>query len=278
MSVTMHLVIVRRGQFAAFGLLSQAFADEADVRLMWDRRVQDRRETAFPGCEERRSLDRRRDPTASWGDREYVVITQGVDGVLIEVQPEAITSADAVAAVKTAGLDVRRDLGAAVRSDVNVLITGGDPISREALARRIHGRSDRHDRPFVVLDRRATAELFGESPLKGHADCLQSEADQRGGWPKHLAQGGTLLIEEVADLSWQQQAELMVYLERRAIPGDGTTRASDDPRVITASSYWLFDRIASTEFRPDLFYRLNLIHVVLPLGTVSSLPAPSARA
>jgi transcriptional regulator of acetoin/glycerol metabolism len=259
MSHTMQLVIVRRSQFAAFGLLSQAFADEADVRLIWDRRVQERRgQTASPGTGERRSRDRRHGSASSWGDREYMVITQRADGVMIDVQPQSITSAGALTAVRMAGHDVRQDLEAAVRSDLNVLITGGDPVSREFLARRIHGRGDRHDRPFVVLDRRAAAEMFGRPATHWPCEWLESL-------------GGTLLIEEVGDLSWDQQSELLFYLERRAVGREGTRAgASADPRIITASNYWLFDRIASAEFRPDLFYRLNLVHVVFPLGTVRS--------
>jgi transcriptional regulator with AAA-type ATPase domain len=273
MSHTMQLVIVRRSQFAAFGLLSQAFADEANVRLIWDRRVQDRRgQTASPGIGERRSRDRRRDPSSSWGDRNYLVITRRDDGPMIEVQQPSLASARALAGVRMAWHDLRQDLDAAVRSDLNVLLTGGDPVSREFLARRIHGRSDRRDRPFVVLDRRAAAEVFGRPATQLPCECLESNADHWNVRPKHLGLGGTLLIEEVGDLSWDQQSELLLYLERRAVEADGTTAvASGFPRIITASNDWLFDRIASTEFRQDLFYRLNLIHVVFPLGSVRSL-------
>ena len=268
MSHTMQLVIVRRSQFAAFGLLSQAFAEEADVRLIWDRRVQDRRgQTSAPGIGDRRSRDRRRDPSSGWGDREYMVITQRGDDVVIDVGHQPITSARALTAVRMAGHDVRQDLESAVQSDLNVLITGGDPVSREFLARRVHGRGDRHDRPFVVLDRRAAAETFGRAATQLPCECLEPEADPC----RSLCLGGTLLIEEVGDLSWDQQSELLFYLERRAVRADRTkSGASGDPRIITASNYWLFDRIASTQFRPDLFYRLNLIHVVFPLGTVRS--------
>jgi transcriptional regulator with AAA-type ATPase domain len=269
----MQLVIVRRSQFAAFGLLSQAFAGEADVRLIWDRRVENRRgQTSSPGGSERRSRDRRRDPSANWGDLDYMVITQRADGVTIDVPLQPVISARALTAVRTAGHDVRQDLEAAVQTDVNVLITGGDPVSREFLARRIHGRSHRHDRPFVVLDRRAAAEMFGRPATQLPCECLESEADPCRVCPKHVSLGGTLLIEEVGDLSWDQQTELLFYLERRAVGAIGTKAgASGDPRIITASNYWLFDRIASTALRPDLFYRLNLIHVVFPLGTVRSL-------
>jgi DNA-binding NtrC family response regulator len=270
MNHTMQLVIVRRNQFAAFGLLSQAFADEADVRLIWDRRAQDRRRQTVSQVGERRGRDRRRDGSASWGDRDYIVISQKADSVPIHLQNQAITSAHAQTAVRLAGYDVRQDLEAAVRSDINVLITGGDPVSRESLARRIHRRSDRHDGPFLAVDCRAADELFGESALEPCL-CPEREADQRGACPKHAALGGTVLIQEVADLSWEQQTDLLSYLERRAVRMDGTkTDVSGDARVIAASNYWLFDRIASKQFRPDLFYRLNLIHVVFPLGTVRS--------
>jgi transcriptional regulator of acetoin/glycerol metabolism len=254
----MQLVIVRPNQFAAFDRLSQAFAEEADVSLIWDRRAQDRRRQADSrGSRERRGRDRRHDPSASWGDLDYV-ITQGTDGVPIEDRRRAVMSAAQMAAH-----DGRKDLEAAVRSDLNVLITRGDPVSRKCLARRIHARSDRHDRPFVVLDRRAAAELFGKL-----CDCAGAKGERSGAWPSHLTHGGTLLIEEVVDLSWEQQSELLFYLERRAVRTDGVETGTHAPRVIAASSHWLLDRIASTEFRPDLFYRLNLIHVVLPLGTV----------
>jgi transcriptional regulator of acetoin/glycerol metabolism len=275
----MQLVIVRRNQFAAFHRLSQAFADEADVRLVWDRRANDdaddrRRQTFSSGADKRLGRDRRRDPLAGWGDRDYV-ITQGTDGVLVEVQQQAIPSAHLIA-MQVAGRDLRHDLEAAVGSDINVLITGGDPISREALARRIHRWSDRHDRPFVVLDRRGAAELFGRlvvpdaaaAPPRGRlCRCPQPEAGLRGAGAKQLEHGGTLLLEEVVDLSWEQQTELLSYLEQRAVRADGTgTGCACAPRVIAASSSWLLDRVASAEFRADLFYRLNLIHVVLPPG------------
>jgi DNA-binding NtrC family response regulator len=260
----MQLVIVRRSQFFAFGLLSQAFAGESDVRLIWDRRVQDRRgEVASQGIEERRSRDRRRDPSSSWGNRRYMVIARRADGITIDIQQQSVTSARALAAVRMAGPDVQQDLEAAARSDLNVLITGGDALSREFLARRIHGDSDRQDRAFVVLDRQAAAEMFGKPAAQLPCECL-SEVDQRRPGPKDQGFGGTLLIEEVGDLSWDQQTELLWYLERRAV--ETQAGAAGDARIITASSYRLLDRIASTEFCPDLFYRLNLIHVVFPLG------------
>jgi DNA-binding NtrC family response regulator len=261
----MQLVIVRRSQFAAFGVLSQAFAGESDVRLIWDRRVLDRRgQTASQRTGERRSQDRRRDPSSSRGDRPCMVITRRADGVMIDVQQQWVTSARALTAVRMAGHDVQRDLEAAARSDINVLITGGDPDSRAILARRIHVDSDRQDRPFVILDRRAAADMFGKPLAQWPCECLEADVDQRHAGPKHKGPGGTFLIEEVGDLSWDQQTGLLCYLERRA----AVVRAGapGDPRVIAASNYWLFDRIASTSFRPDLFYRLNLIHVVLPLG------------
>src|ERR1700722_10873450 len=188
----MQLVIVRPNQFAAFDRLSQVFAEDADVSLIWDRRARDRRrQPDSRGGQERRGRDRRIDPSASWGDLDYVM-TQGTGGVPIQDGRQAVMS-DA----QMAAHDGRKDLEAAVRSDLNVLITRGDPVSRKSLARRIHARSDRHDRPFVVLDRRAAAELFGKL-----CECAPARDQLSGAWPSHLTHGGTLLIEEVVDLSW----------------------------------------------------------------------------
>jgi transcriptional regulator of acetoin/glycerol metabolism len=272
MSHAMQLVIVRRSQFAAFGNLSRAFAAEPNVRLIWDRRVQNRRRRAAPpAAGERRRQEHRRDPSAGWDDRDYLVIGAMTDGVSLDPPRPSLTSARALTAARKAREDVRQDLEAAGRSDVNVLITGGDSISRRSLARQIHQGSDRRDGPFVVIDRPVAGRLFGGSGLERAGRGPGGEAPQRGPSSKRPVLG-TLLIEEVADLSWAQQTELLLFLERRASRRTrAETAVTHDPRLIAATSDWLPDRIASSQFRDDLFYRLNLIHFVLPADTVTSL-------
>jgi DNA-binding NtrC family response regulator len=129
---------------------------------------------------------------------------------------------------------VSQDLACALGSDVNVLITGIDPGRRLTLARRIHDASNtRRANPLIQI---LLAE-DGTSAISPHV--LVSPP------------GSTLLIEEVATLSLSAQAELGRLLDRAVA------------RVIATTGHNLLGRIASSSFDPDLFYRLNTIHLVL---------------
>ena len=139
---------------------------------------------------------------------------------------------------------VECDIDCAIRSDVHVLISGGDDRTRLALAHVLHQRTRRMDEPFVVLERDRMSEV-------------------REGW--EFPPGGTLFIEEVGDLSPTLQTELMVFLDRRSAQSKiGRVQHSRGTRVVAATTYNLFERMAQQRFREDLFYRLNAIHVVLP--------------
>jgi DNA-binding NtrC family response regulator len=87
--------------------------------------------------------------------------------------------------------------------------------------------------------------------------------------PSKSTEGATLLIEDVAELSWEQQSQLMLFLERRAAQRNGLrAKGFREVRIISGTSHQLLDRIASRQFRADLFYRLNAIHIMLLSGTV----------
>jgi DNA-binding NtrC family response regulator len=162
-----------------------------------------------------------------------------------------------------ATLEVEHDIEHARQSDVNVLITGGDAWTRRAVAERIHRGSRRGTRPFVVLDH-ANPLVAGLQPLP-----LESR-----GRPAHnrweSAGGGTLFIEEIGDLSTSQQAGLWHALNQDDITA--AVRPEQVARLLTASTYRLFDRTVTRQFRPDLFYRLNLIHILIPAQDEVSPP------
>ena len=254
MALTQQLVIVRRNQFATFASLAQAFSDEPNVRLIWDRRGGDRRlAAAQPADADRRSGDRRDDPSLAWGGNEYLLLTLA-DRTSPDSSPsKAVVSGEAQAAHEHSQLirDMGPDLDAAVSSDLAVLISGGDAVSRKSLAHWIHRRSDRSTRPMVVVDSAAFTELLaatvGRDPARASARS-----------------GGTLLIEEIAQCSWQQQSELVRFLDGISQPQ--AANGKPETRLISGTDGWLLDRVASREFRPDLFYRLNAIHLVLPAG------------
>jgi len=140
------------------------------------------------------------------------------------------------------GVNIEKDIGCAIWSGVNVLISGGDPEARAALARVIHERSVCRRGPFIAVE----------------ADWgpVSTPTGAHGAW--RSARGGTLFIEEALALNGEAQVELMRLFDvsnRRA--GTETTR------VIAATAHNLLDRVASRGFRDDLFYRLNMIHVRL---------------
>jgi two-component system nitrogen regulation response regulator NtrX len=140
------------------------------------------------------------------------------------------------------GID--RDIECAIRSDVNVLISGGDDRRRLSLAHVLHQRTRRMDEPFVVVERDRLSEV-------------------RGGWK--FPTGGTLFIEEVGDLSPKMQAELMVFLDGcSAQSKGGRVHHFCRTRVVAATTYNLFEHMAKQNFREDLFYRLNVIPFVVP--------------
>jgi DNA-binding NtrC family response regulator len=261
MTETRQLVIVRQNQVATFAMLAQAFANEPGLRLICDRRLRDRRQSPTSlESEERRRRDRRCDPWKTWGQNDYVLVrvTEATTGCA-----EATSRPDADGDERTrVSADVGRDVEMAVRSDLPVLISGGDAVSRKSLAHQIHRRGDRGGRPLFVVERDAFIEFFEASD-----EGVPPPGPIVGGDTRHARrakgiEGATLLIEEVADLTWKQQDELLAFLTN-----DLRSRGSRDTRVFSGTSHWLLDRVASEQFRADLFYRLNAIHVVLPSGS-----------
>jgi transcriptional regulator of acetoin/glycerol metabolism len=247
------LVIVRRDKFATFGLLAQVFASEPHVRLVWDRRVRERRhDSASADPADRRRRDRRRAPATTWGSNDYLLVN--IAGGVMPDAAVAVGSAPAADADQRAldSEEITRDIEAAVKSDLTVLISGGDAMSRKSVAQRIHRHGDRKDRSLLVVDR----DTFeGSVP----------EADLPQATPPAWTNAGTILIEEIADLSWEQQSQLLRILEWPVVQGwDRRANPSRDARLITGTRYELLDLVAARQFRADLFYRLNVIHIVLP--------------
>lgn len=263
MTHTERLVIVRRNEFGTFAAMAEAFADEPNVRLIWDRRVRERRWETEPSTpEDRRRGDRRRDPAMTWGNHSYLLLSIA-DSVEAR-PPEPIDTGARADAYEGAGArtseEVRLDIEAAARSDLAVLISGGDAVSRRSLAHRIHRRSDRAGQPLLVVDREAFFDVF---VVEGDLSCA-TRAD--------AVNAGTLLIEEVADLTWDQQSDLALFLEQPAVPaGERHHVAARRARIISGTSHWLLDRVASKQFRADLFYRLNAIHLVMLSGALRTI-------
>ena len=150
-------------------------------------------------------------------------------------------------------------------TDANILITGENGTGREVLAREIHRRSLRRQSPMVSIDMGAIPESLFESELFGHKKGAFTDAhtDREG---KFLtASGGTLFLDEIGNLSQQSQQKMLVALQNRSIVPLGSDEAvAVDIRLIAATNRDLFKMVGEGDFRQDLLYRINTIHIELP--------------
>ena len=150
-------------------------------------------------------------------------------------------------------------------TDANILITGENGTGKEVLAREIHRRSLRRQSPMVSIDMGAIPESLFESELFGHKKGAFTDAhtDREG---KFLtANGGTLFLDEIGNLSQQSQQKMLVALQNRSIVPLGSDEAvAVDIRLIAATNLDLFKMVGAGDFRQDLLYRINTIHIELP--------------
>ena len=151
-------------------------------------------------------------------------------------------------------------------SDSKVLITGESGVGKELLARLIHERSMRSRRPLVTINCGGVPETLLESEFFGHVRGSFTDAhrDRRG--LLEMADGGTVLLDEVGEMSLRMQTLLLRFVESGEIQRVGSEgrQKNVDVRIISATNRDLLERTRQKEFREDLYYRLNVVHLVIP--------------
>jgi DNA-binding NtrC family response regulator len=155
------------------------------------------------------------------------------------------------------------DRAAAVKT--TVLITGESGTGKEMVARALHEGSPRRAAPFLAINCGAIPENLIESTLFGHERGSFTGADRAAKGYFRDADGGTLLLDEIGELPLGLQSKLLRVLEEGAVTPVGTTSPSKvDVRIVAATNRDLEQQAATSEFRQDLFFRLNIVRIDLP--------------
>ncbi len=160
---------------------------------------------------------------------------------------------------------LRKQIAVVAPSDGRVLISGESGTGKELVARAIHAQSKRRTAPFVEINSAAIPEELVESELFGHAKGAFSGATSAKKGKFEVADGASLFLDEIGDMSPRVQAKMLRVLEeQRFEPVGSNTSVKVDVRVISATNKRLEDLIDDGHFRRDLFYRLNVIPFQVP--------------
>jgi two-component system, NtrC family, response regulator GlrR len=151
-------------------------------------------------------------------------------------------------------------------TDARVLLTGNSGTGKELLAQAIHKASPRHNKPFVAINCSAMAENLLESELFGHKKGAFTGATRDHQGLFQSAEGGTLMLDEIGDMPMRLQVKLLRVLQENQIRPVGSTEVIQiDVRVISATHRDLLALMRAGEFREDLYYRLNVVHINIPM-------------
>ncbi len=152
------------------------------------------------------------------------------------------------------------------QGDAKVLITGESGTGKEIVARLIHSRSRRARTPLVTVSCAAVSETLLESELFGHVKGSFTGAYRDKPGKLETANGGTVFLDEVGEMSLRMQTLLLRFLETGEVQpvGEEGPPRQTDVRVIAATNRNLLEMVAAGQFRDDLLYRIRVVHIELP--------------
>jgi two-component system nitrogen regulation response regulator NtrX len=202
-------------------------------------------------------------------EKTLLVVERAIEHARLERENrllrERIERAQEIIGTSGVIIELRRQIATAAPTNGRVLVFGENGSGKELVARAVHVLSTRRDRPFVEVNCAAIPDELIESELFGHEKGAFTGAVARRRGKFELADGATLFLDEIGDMSLRTQAKVLRALEEQTIERiGGHEPIRVDVRVIAASNQKLEDLIGQGRFREDLFYRLNVIPIEVP--------------
>lgn len=174
-------------------------------------------------------------------------------------------SPDGLTGTSSAICQTRDLINRAARTDATLLVTGESGTGKELVARAVHAKSDRRDRPFVAVNCGAIPAPLIESELFGHVKGAYTGAVASRAGLFRMADRGTIFLDEIGDLPVALQVKLLRVLQERSFtPIGADAHVTVDVRVIAATNRDLSEEVGAGRFRADLYYRLNVLTIELP--------------
>ncbi|MEO7490001.1 MAG: sigma-54 dependent transcriptional regulator [Ferruginibacter sp.] len=150
-------------------------------------------------------------------------------------------------------------------TDANILILGENGTGKDLVAKNIHQQSKRKDKAFVTVDLGAISESLFESELFGHVKGSFTDAKEDRTGKLEEADGGTIFLDEIGNISLPMQAKLLTVLQNRTITKVGSNKSKPiDVRLVCATNKAVYKMVNDHQFRQDLLYRINTIEIQLP--------------
>lgn len=162
-------------------------------------------------------------------------------------------------------LEILNNIERVAPTDANILIQGENGTGKDMIAKNIHRQSLRKDKPFVTVDLGAISESLFESELFGHVKGSFTDAKEDRIGKLEEADGGTIFLDEIGNISLTMQAKLLTVLQNRTITKVGSNKLKPiDVRLVCATNKAVYKMVSEGEFRQDLLYRINTIEIQLP--------------
>ena len=204
-------------------------------------------------------------------DQLLLVVERALERRRLKSENEALRSQlrsdrpQELVGVSESMLRLRKQIGRVAHSPSTVLIHGESGVGKEVVARLIHACGDRADKPMLCVNCAALSAGLLESELFGHERGAFTGADRARKGRFELADGGTILLDEVSEIEPRLQAKLLRVLQEQAFERVGSSETMQvDVRVIATTNRNLGQAVGRGEFREDLYYRLNVVPMVIP--------------